>query len=364
MGGSGGGYAIQRLRFPLGRAVGRLYPQISLDLPNLQSPIVKFPDNPYRAVNPAKAMILMGRNKEGKTTLLATAIPWYRRLWLFSYRGIYLSGALHGAHSSLEKWEVLQMRGNLDRGVSLHKALQDYRAGQWGGLRTAAHNAGVPWVRPRVPFVVVDQFEELLKRWPKEGLEWASAVANFHVRGGLARVIFVLNSENAAQSLLSLNQGVRFERWKLEPLSAEAVKGVAGMDVDRFEACQRNIGMYKEAPQGTDADGLKAEVENKLLQWEQDNHLAHPVHYNRAWLYMSDVQCVGTLVQCVEGAHPGVGEQLRGACGGLSGPDIVHSPVEDWVKLLGGDQHIAVARKIVEVLSLPPPPAPPKDPQQ
>ena len=44
---------------------------------------------------------------------------------------------------------------------------------------------------PSLP-LLVDQFEELLKRFPVQALDWANTLTNQHTRDNLARVIFVL----------------------------------------------------------------------------------------------------------------------------------------------------------------------------
>lgn len=65
----------------------------------------------------------------------------------------------------------------------------------------------------KVPFVIVDQCEELLKRFDKEdeALQWIHNLVNYQVREHKARVILVFNSKDGVQSVLNLNQGKRFE---------------------------------------------------------------------------------------------------------------------------------------------------------
>ena len=80
LGGLGVGLAAAAVRQSHNvRPVVRLYDRLLEEAGPLVGARVKMSTNPYRALHQEKALILQGRNNEGKTTLLCTALPWYHR---------------------------------------------------------------------------------------------------------------------------------------------------------------------------------------------------------------------------------------------------------------------------------------------
>ena len=73
------------------RPVVRLYDRLLKEGGPLVGARVKMNADPYRALHEEKALILQGRNKEGKTTLLRTALPWYHRRGPWAYYGLYFN---------------------------------------------------------------------------------------------------------------------------------------------------------------------------------------------------------------------------------------------------------------------------------
>ena len=127
---------------------------------------------------------------------------------------------------------------------------------------------GTP-IQPKPAIVIVDQYEELLKRCPVQALDWANTLTNQHTRDNLARVIFVVNSQAGAQTLLNLNQGTRFNKVVLEPVSG---KGVRGLDANRFEQCKHNVGLYKMVGEKglTTDDDVESFVKKTFERWTRD----------------------------------------------------------------------------------------------
>ena len=247
---------------------------------DLQPPIVQFSLNPYKEIHPKRCLIVQGRNKEGKTTLFATCLPWYRRFFSGPYRGILFNGAAGTGVSTFEKWQTTQLFGTtVSGGSELQKTLEAYQSRQW--IRSSLSSLGFP-IFERPAYIVVDQFEELLKRWPDEVMGWANFLANLQARESLAKVFFVVNSKAATQSLLNLNQGRRFDFVVLEPATKERVEANPNMDADRFEICERNIGLYKDQER-TDLQKLPAAVSHTLARWERDYHIPYPAKYDPSW---------------------------------------------------------------------------------
>ncbi|CAE7854230.1 unnamed protein product, partial [Symbiodinium necroappetens] len=204
------------------RPVVRLYDRLLEEAGPLVGARVKMTTDPYRALHQQKALILQGRNKEGKTTLLCTALPWYHRRGPWAYYGLYFNGGHGKAVSNFEKWHTVQLFGNLNMGGS--------------------------------------------------------------AREGKARVIFVVNSDAGAQTLLNLNQGPRFTKLSMEPPSGEG----ADLDQDLFGKCGRNIGLYKQVLAEIDRGAIekgKEEtfIEEQVQRWERDFHIPYPLKYDRSW---------------------------------------------------------------------------------
>ena len=129
----------------------------------------------------------------------------------------------------------------------------------------------------------MDQFEELLRRYPSQALDWANFLTNQHVRFGLARVIFVVNSEKGTRTLLNLNQGDRFDVLVMHPADG---KHVTGLDEELYEKCSCNIGLYKNVVTKLDSgeiDNVEEYVRQKLQRWEEDFHIPYPFKYDRSW---------------------------------------------------------------------------------
>ncbi len=82
-------------------------------------------------------------------------------------------------------------------------------------------------------YIIVDQFEELIKRFPKESTAFADNLTNNQVRNRLAYVLFVVNSPNGTKSLLNLNQGDGFDVMKIEK-TAESLPDEFSNDNDRL----------------------------------------------------------------------------------------------------------------------------------
>ena len=148
------------------------------------------------------------------------------------------------------------------------------------------------------PVVIVDQFEELLKQYPAEALDWANTLTNLHTRSALARVIFVVNSDAGAQTLLNLNQGPRFTKLSMEPPSGEG----ADLDQDLFGKCGRNIGLYKQVLAEIDRGAIEKGKEETFIKkqvqrWEQDFHVPYPFKYDRSWSELADEKSLPLMKQ-------------------------------------------------------------------
>ncbi|CAE8651897.1 unnamed protein product [Polarella glacialis] len=291
------GFVARRAAFPIARPVEPLYRRLHAEGgPHLRwHERVSFGVNPYAELSRKTAVILQGRTQEGKTTLLRTSIPWIHRWNIFGMRwlcwkGIYLNGAEGCRNSSFESWVTTQMFGiTTAAGSEIKRSLWEFRHAQW--FRLTMETLRMPVFLPRPLFIIVDQFEELMKRYPEQAIPWADAVASYHTRNNLARVIFVVNSEAGANSLLNLDwKGSRFTKVVLKPVTAlEQLKGCSSIDRDLFAQCEHNVGLHNIALQAIargqmTTEGVPELVQRTLKRWELDFQVAFPLHCHTSWL--------------------------------------------------------------------------------
>lgn len=224
-------------------------------------------------------------------------MPWYRRFGPFAYKGIVFNGAAAKSSDSFSTWHTTQMFGLATTGGSeLSKSLDDFRDRQWlKGFLSAFWPTFPPFswiwhlVERKVPFMIVDQCEELLKRFDKEdeALQWIHNLVNYQVREHKARVILVFNSKDRVQSVLNLNQGKRFELpvLELQPISREEAKKVLTPDqLERFKVCQSNIGLFKDSlQQNIPQEQLEGWVKGQLRKWSDDFHVKYPQWHDGSW---------------------------------------------------------------------------------
>ena len=279
-----------KILYPASRPVQNMNQQLQQACKEVCEPVVHLNLNPYETLEGERALILQGRNQEGKTTLLRTSLPWWRRVGPRAYEGLYLNGSEGKGVNCFGDWQTTQMYGVTQAaGSEIKRVLSQYSESQL--LRRLSTVLWLPlgrlWRRPfglKRPVVIVDQFEELLKQYPAEALDWANTLTNLHTRSALARVIFVVNSHAGAQTLLNLNQGPRFTKVILEPPSGEG----ADVDMEIFDKCGRNIGLYKlvlaEIARGAVEKGKEETfIWKQIARWEEDFHIPYPFKYDASW---------------------------------------------------------------------------------
>ena len=293
-----------KILYPASRPVQNINQQLQQACKEICEPVVHYNLNPYETLEGERALILQGRNQEGKTTLLRTSLPWWRRVGPRAYEGLYLNGSEGKGVTCFGDWQTTQMYGVTQAaGSEIKRVLSQYTESQL--LRRLSTVLwlllGRLWRRPfgrKRPVVIVDQFEELLKQYPAEALDWANTLTNLHTRSALARVIFVVNSDAGAQTLLNLNQGPRFTKLILEPPSAEG----ANVDMEIFDKCGRNIGLYKlvlaEIDRGAIEKGKEETfIKKQVRRWEEDFHVPYPLKYDRSWSDLADEKSLPLMKQ-------------------------------------------------------------------
>ena len=255
---AGGGAAVYKwAAYPLARPIGRLGP--------LLRKVINLP---------------------GLATLLRTSLPWWHRFGPLALYGLYLNGEAGTGVETFAQWQTTQLFGlTTTAGGELQMMLRQYRESQ--KLRSLLQLWKLP-VAPKPAIILVDQFEELLKRYPSQALDWANFLTNQHVRFGLARVIFVVNSEKGTRTLLNLNQGDRFDVLVMHPTPGQHV---TGLDEQLYQKCSCNIGLYKNVVTKLDSgeiDDVEEYVSEKLQRWEDDFHIPYPLKYDRSWSKLAE----------------------------------------------------------------------------
>lgn len=250
--------------------------------------------NPYAELSRSQAVILQGRTQTGKTTLLRTKIPRAHRWnvvgvkWL-CWHGLYLNGADAFRNETFALWVTSQMFGeSAAAGSELKVRLWEWRIGQW--FRRYMEILRMPFLLPRPVYIIVDQFEELLRKFPNEALNWADTVTNYHTRNNLARVVFVVNSDEGTQSLLNLDwRGAKYKVVKLDPEIHVTVPEVSSVCPLLFTECRRNVGLHttvqqKVAEEQLAKEDIPAFVQSRIARWELQFQVPFAMHYHPSWL--------------------------------------------------------------------------------
>jgi len=287
--------AAKRALYPQARPVEPLFNRLRAEGgPRLWShQRVRFTANPFKNLNHNKIVILQGETQSGKTNLLRHVIPWHRRwtIWPLSmvcWRGIYMNGGESQRMDTFQQWVTFQMFGTSHRaGSEIKQCVWAYRRQQWLCLLMEKFRVPFPLLLPKPVFIIVDQFEELLKRHPDQAMAWADAICHQHGRNNYARILFVVNSDYGTQSLLNLaTHGLQFERIQMH-IPTEKWR-FATVDRKLLQKCQQNVGLYWMVKQRlrtgslmqSDIEGYATEMRQR---WARDFAVPFPVWPHPSW---------------------------------------------------------------------------------
>jgi len=258
-----------------------LYTLLKAHIGQVTNPILKPVINPFEEIikNPNRALIIQGPNKIGKTCMFGLSIPWYRMYGPLSYKGMVINGASCGYYETYTQWKTMEIENSiLHSHVTFYHKLQDYRNGQWFRILM---NKIFDNYKPKRAFIIVNQYEELLKKFPTDALGFANNLANDQVRNEFAYVFFVVNTENASKAIVNLNQGERFRVVVLDK-SADKLPNASEIENERFKLCSNNIGLYKEC-KGIDIKDLTTKVNEKLELWKKQYHVPYSPNRDYSW---------------------------------------------------------------------------------
>lgn len=178
-------------------------------------PYVKRPACP-ELLNPRKAVIVRGPHESGKSVFLANHLlketfPWYWRPFFPPY-GLYLEGRVNTG--SVDGWLNEQVSTATNKyGLSVINDAIMARA-DTQPIRTMLFTH-LPWVpavlHPQPTIIVIDQAEELIGALGAELLVGLYELVKMaKTKPKTLRLIFVVNSDKAVESLLALNGGDLF----------------------------------------------------------------------------------------------------------------------------------------------------------
>lgn len=228
-----GGRAFPSLR-PIRPIWGRLKAEVGRLPPRFRR--ISYDVNPYKISK--RAVILQGPARVGTTTLLFTKIPFFRSLSMnpFGWDTMYLDGYSAAGVQSFSEWITFELWGSAGKaGQEMQQSIKLYRHKQrW---RVFFESIGFP-IRPIPLFIIVDHFETVIRHFPGQAGQWAKVLAHEQFRKNDIRVIFVVKSIEAVQTLQHTSGEKRFKHLIVKPPKAEDVSDRIFMEatVETFSA--------------------------------------------------------------------------------------------------------------------------------
>ena len=373
---SGGGLILGRKMRTVQKVCSNLYPVISNHRIDMTKPVLSPPGNPFRKITSLKVLIIEGPNKVGKTAMFAQSIPWYRRFGPLTYSGFVLNGADATTAPTFNDWRNNQMRGALSfSGAEFSHALENFKQQQKVRIFLSELFPSVLLFKPKRPYIIVDQFEELVKRFPVDALAFANNLTNDQVRNGLSYVFFVVNSSNCTKALKNLNQGDRFDVMKITQTSSSLPSESDEMNC-RFRECQCNVGLFKDTL-SVPRDKLRDEVSLRQRVWKDTYHLPFSPNGDTSWYAVDEkklMHLVATKVQQLLTARQvDIDGQIRAKLSeeevneriqiltivlkSLSKTSVLQAPYVKWISLFKSESKEAIAEdlavSVMIVLSTP-----------
>jgi hypothetical protein len=206
--------------------------------------------SPFPRVPTGRATIFQGRHRDGKSitlshTILTQWYPWHLRL-LWPARGFYLEGSQ--TCETAQIWLSEQLATGSESPLTHIQDLVEMRAAQQR-MRTLLLER-MPWLpsfcHPQPSVIIIDQAEELIRAHRAEFLVLVKELVRLNRNcPSTLQIIFVVNTNEAVQSLQNLNGGDLFEPVVQCPtpdmIHVEATLGakVAGL----FDKFDRRLGV-------------------------------------------------------------------------------------------------------------------------
>ena len=354
-------------RTPQAKACRPLY-QLLFNYRKISAPIINYDINPYTLIKPNRALIIQGANKVGKTTLFATSIPWYRRRGPLQYDGIVFNGADIGGTTSFSQWLTSQMQCFTTHvGSEAAGAISSYNQRQVFRRMISSIPYVGQYISLKPAHIIIDQFENLLLKYPVEALKWANNITNKQCRDHECRVYFIVNSEFATKALLNLNQGERFDAIVLS-----RSPDLLPSDKERFIKAQCNIGLYKDTMDDP-YDELEDQCKMIVYSWVTQHHLSYAPNGDRSWEKVPADNFKHALLKAVEKLltsrtiDDGTGHKIQelsaekvkervqivaNTLKSVSKEEIRLSSKAEWLSLFQGAANPAIVQELAETMMI------------
>lgn len=209
-----------------------------------------------------------------------------------------------GPNRTFQDWLTFQMLGSRNNaGAELKRCLWEYRSSQW--FRIIMEKARLPFFQPMPAYIIVDNFEEVLRRFP-EALKWADTISSNHFHAQISRVIFVVNGPNGTNSLLQYSRYSQYNVLTMQPQTSPDILKVGLVDQKLFSLCQHNVGLYKivrsrmkyENMSSRDVQDFAAMV---LARWVRDLTVPFPYHTHSSWMLLAAADIMKTRKRLIAG---------------------------------------------------------------
>jgi hypothetical protein len=171
-------------------------------------------ENKFRIFDHFKYVILKGARRSGSSIFISNQISQLYPIWSFQKPyGFYLSGLSYFRKEQIDDWlkgEISSPWGSYGAWEFLNTLLKERRDQQWFRyflLRTFKNH--LPKIfQPQPAIIIVDDAEILLKFYGISCLRsFDELIKEAERSGDIIRLVFMVNSDNAARSLQLINEG-------------------------------------------------------------------------------------------------------------------------------------------------------------
>ena len=238
-----------------------------------------------------RSVAIIGDNRSGKTTLISHSIlhemfPWWSRFF-FPPRGLFLEG--DQKHATIDDWLKNQLATNNKEdpmGSVLDLVLKRYVEQRIRFFLYTLFGERLPrLLKPQPTIIIVDQAEELLRKYRGKFLVEFYKLAKKGRDTDAFRLVLIINTENAVESLKLINGGNMFEVVRAPKVTKDAVLRYHGKEFAQiFEDCDNCIGIAEDFVTEKPSVSAREFFNMRKQQYERDSCLLQAIsraEYNK-----------------------------------------------------------------------------------
>ena len=238
-----------------------------------------------------RSVAVIGDNRSGKTTLVSHSIlygmfPLWSRIF-FPPIGLFLEG--DRKHATIEDWLKNQLATNNKEDPMasvLDLVLERYDEQRIRFFLYTLFGKRLPrLLKPQPTIIIVDQAEELLRKYRGKFLVEFYKLAKKGRDSDAFRLVLIINTENAVESLKLINGGNMFEVVRAPKVTKDAVLRYHGEEFAQiFVDCDSCIGIAEDFVTEKPSVSAKEFFNVRKQQYEQDNCLLQAIsraEYNK-----------------------------------------------------------------------------------